>query len=140
MVPAKILSDLFPKAKFVTLLVSTKTTDILASVLVEKLKRVGSEKKILVVGSVDFAHNLSVIPAMQNNQETIDAISNRNYAKIKDFGDEHLDSPVILEILMKYSYTDNNGEWETWANSHSSLLMDRPNAQGTSYVVGVLRN
>lgn len=137
-VPMSYLHHYFPQAQFVPLLFSPNFSlnqlEKFAKNLVLNLP-----SDTLYVASVDFSHNNMPLAAARYNAESITTIHSFDYAELLSYSDEHMDSPGAIGTLLKVMNLTGSYSWETWFNSHGSLLTDNPLLQGTSYVIGVFR-
>ena len=91
-----------PDAKVVTILLSRQVTLQQTEDMAEVLAAQGNDKKILVVGSIDFSHGLSVEEGKKRDEGTLAAINHHDLAAIKKMSNEHLDSPETLCTLLSY--------------------------------------
>ncbi|MDO8551231.1 MAG: AmmeMemoRadiSam system protein B [bacterium] len=132
------LENYFPGAKFLPLAVSPHYTpeeiEQITSFLAEKLPL-----QTLFVASLDFSHEEMLLTALEKNKETIEVIKNFDYQTLYRFKDDHLDSPLAVVIFLRVIEKLSGGNWETWDNTHGSVLIDDPTLQGTSYVIGIFR-
>lgn len=132
------LDKYFPKSKVIPIIVSStynfddleKRTNYLVSSL---------PKDTLFIASVDFSHNKTLSEGLLKNNESIKAISNFDYKTILDFKDDHIDSPVAISSFLLTMEKLKTVTWETWYSNHASLLLNKPDLQGTSYVIGVFK-
>lgn len=135
-VPISYLQRYFPDAKYIPIIspfyFSKSEISRIASVLSVTLP-----EDTLYIASVDFAHEKMLLEAMENNRETEEAIANFDYEKIYQFQDDHTDSPASLGLLLNIMQRLNTTNWETWYNSHGALIENKPDLQGTSYMIGV---
>lgn len=137
-IPISYLQNFFPQAKFIPLIISPyfvpeklrETAGFLVKIMPEDT---------LYVASIDFAHEKMVWEAAANNQETIATIGNFDYRLLLDYGNDHLDSPAAMGMLMHIGEKLGAKNWQTWFDSHGAKLTGDPTLQGTSYVVGVFR-
>jgi MEMO1 family protein len=87
---------------------------------------------MLIVGSVDFSHYLSVQELEKKDSQTIKAIEDKNYSLISSFHDDNLDSPSTVNALLKV--TDILGSNKLlWQNSNSFKVLDSDINDTTSY-------
>ena len=91
-----------PKTKVVNLMVSPNLSVQKEDMMVSMLLSMSGQKKILVIGSIDFSHYLSPTVAKRMDQETEQAVEAFRLGAINQFGDEHLDSPKCMRFLLKY--------------------------------------
>lgn len=127
------LKYFLPEAKIVPLVVSGRLSLEESLVLGEKLAELVDEKTIFV-GSIDFSHYLSSEDSKRKDQETLQAIRAKDYSQIASFGDDHVDSPpsllVVLSFLEKRAV---NYSWEVIRQTDAGSILGRPNAPGTSH-------
>jgi AmmeMemoRadiSam system protein B len=136
--PMTYLKEYWPEAKFVPVLVSPFYTPEKLAEMAKWLSE-NTPKNTLFVASVDFAHENQFTKAMANNQESIEAISSFDFKKLQTFDDNHMDSPAAMATLLYLMQERKTTKWETWESLHGAELLDNPEAQGTSYVVGTFR-
>lgn len=128
-----------PKAKAAVFLVSrTMTLENIfnfAKTLSNTIKE--SNKKILLVCSVDFSHYLPPYLARENDKITKQAIQDRNYAKIYNFTNEYLDSPATLITFLVYLSESGiaDGEEKFLINTDASEFLGGGISETTTYFV-----
>ena len=132
------LTKYFSKSKIIPIIISS-TYDLedlktKTAYLTNKLPQ-----DTLYISSVDFSHNKTTSEGLLKNDESIKAISTFDYKTILDFKDDHIDSPVAITTLLLTMEKLNAKTWETWYTSHGGLLLNKPDLQGTSYVIGVFK-
>jgi AmmeMemoRadiSam system protein B len=94
----------------------------------------------LVVASTDFSHQHIQEEAYPLDSMTISAIKDFNFAKLLSFGDDNIDSPAAMAILMYVMQLEKTTTWETWQEGHGAVFSGKPQLVGTSYVTGVFVN
>lgn len=63
----------------------------------------------IFIASVDFSHYLTINKALDNDNETIKLIKEKNYKSLMNLDNGYLDSPEALILLMKtMDYTENS--------------------------------
>jgi AmmeMemoRadiSam system protein B len=129
------LAEFFPNIKVLPLMMPTNPNPQQLQELKAFLANISEQT--LFLASVDFAHNLTYLEAIENNQESIDAITHFDYQQISQFNDQHLDSPQSINLLLQIMQKKNNTDFQVWYNTHGALLSDQPNLVGTSYVVAI---
>lgn len=92
----------FPKVQIVNLLVSPSLSVQKENALVDALLSINQEKKMLVIASIDFSHYLSAEEARKMDRETERAVETFQLEVLNQYGDEHLDSPKCMRIVLKY--------------------------------------
>jgi len=132
------IQNYLPNAKMLPLMISPYASK---NDLYDKVNYLTSitPSDTLFIASVDFAHDVMQDTALKNNEESIAAISSFDYQTILDFGDDHMDSPLSISMLLKSMQKEGSTKWETWYSSHAAILEGDPAIQGTSYVIGVFR-
>ena len=93
--------------------------------------------KTLFIASIDFAHDVTYLEALKNNQESIEAIQSFDYQQIRHFDDQHLDSPQSITLLLQIMQQNRVTDFRVWHDTHGALLSNQVGLVGTSYVVGV---
>ena len=135
-VPMTYLARYFPSAKFIPIAVTpyytTEKLMTMAKILSGLLP-----PETLFVASTDFSHNHNLSEAVLNDAMTIDAIRNFNFARLTKFDDNNIDSPPAMKTVMYIMELRNADKWQTWQESHGSIITGNPNLVGTSYVSGV---
>lgn len=91
-----------PVAKIVPILISGSLTMKEVEELSDFLTEVSRDKNILLLGSIDFSHYLNSKESAVKDKETILLIESKHYLRIKELGDDNIDSPNTLLTLMKY--------------------------------------
>jgi len=135
-IPMSYLAQYYPGAQFVPIAVApyytTEKLNLMASILAKVLP-----EQTLFVASTDFSHKHLQNQALIFDRQTIDVIKNFNYRKLLSFGDDNLDSPAAMAVVMKIMQIRNTTQWETRNESHGALITGNPLLAGTSYVTGV---
>jgi len=108
-----------PNAKVVTVLFSRRVTLRQTEDMAEILAYQAKSKKLLVIGSIDFSHGLSVEEGKKKDEVTLSAINHNDLGSIKKMTNEHLDSPETLCTLLSYMEI---------SRSSSPILLDHKNA------------
>jgi AmmeMemoRadiSam system protein B len=135
-IPMATLMHYYPGAKFIPIAVSPYYT-------AEKLKRMATilsnilPGQTLFVASTDFSHGHMQTEAELYDAQTIDAIKNFDFRKLSGYGNDNLDSPAAMEVIMNVMLARNATVWKTWNESHGAILTGNPQLSGTSYVSGV---
>lgn len=94
----------FPKAKVAPFLVSRTLSMDETLLLAETIENAAknSEKKVLLLCSIDFSHFLSPEKAALNDIKTKEAILSKDYLQIHNFSNNFVDSPASLIIFLHY--------------------------------------
>lgn len=138
-IPMGYLRLYFPKASFIPIAISRYYTPEklrqMANILTELLP-----KNALIVASTDFSHEHTISEAKVYDAQTIQAIYNKDYQKLYKFGDDNLDSPAAMGILMQVMEKRSAGNFELLEESHGGILTGNPSLVGTSYVIGSFKS
>ena len=92
----------------------------------------------VIVAAVDFSHGLPASAAHQRDGETLSVLRGRDWSPLLRWGNDHLDSPASVAVLMESMSRVGAGRFEFRANSDSSAAGGSPSGV-TSYVVGYYR-
>lgn len=135
-IPLIYLNEVYPEAEIIPLAISThgdqETMDKVSQILANNFK-----ENTLFILAIDFAHNVGFFEGVENNEDTIEALSNFDYETIKNFDDKHLDSTLATTLFLKIMEKIGSTNWETLESSHGSVILGIPDLQGTSYVTGI---
>lgn len=135
---APYIKKYFPNAKVVPILFSRTNSkeelEKLASFLANN-----SSLQTLFLASIDFSHDSSSLEGIDNNKESINILQSFDYKKLLALKDDHMDAPDAAAVLLMTMQLLHTTTWETWHNTHSSILLNNPSLFGTSYVIGVFR-
>jgi AmmeMemoRadiSam system protein B len=125
---------LLPGAKVIPIIVKQKIDpseiESVSDTLSQLLKR--NENSVILV-STDFSHYLNVSEANEKDGETLNSIKMRDYSKIVSYGNDNIDSPASLVLLMKSIEKLGDFEINVLNHSNSGILMNKPDSQTTSY-------
>ena len=130
------ISHYLPDAKVAPVLVSRTLSLDNTLAFASELSRiiVESEKRVLLVCSIDFSHFLTPSEAAENDRVTEDAIRTSDYQKIHDLQNEYVDSPASLIIFLRYlEYL--NVKAEIIDNTDASEFLGYGIGETTSYFV-----
>lgn len=124
---------IFPNAKFLPVILKSSVNAEQAKDLAEKIYEISKNKKILVLGSIDFSHYKDSITAQTHDKTSLAAIKNSSFAEIYGLD---IDSPASLYAIMDYSRMQG-AEFELLNNSNSAILAGKQDLEETtSYVTG----
>ena len=96
------VSEYWPHARVVTILLSRGASSRQLSVLAQCLHAYTKEQAVLLLASVDFSHYQTPEIAQKNDRETINAIESGAAETVLSYGGEHVDSPQTMTVLMKF--------------------------------------
>ena len=97
------------------------------------------DSRTAIVAAVDFSHYLSAQEARLRDRETVAALRSLNPSRILSFGDDHLDSPGSIAVMMEVMRLLGATQFELRENSNSSELSGSALAPVTSYIDGYYR-
>jgi len=90
----------------------------------------------VVVAAVDFSHGLPASDARQRDSETLALLRTSDWAPLLRWGNEHLDSPASVAVLMETMGRLGTTRFELRGNSNSGEVSGDLASPVTSYVVG----
>jgi len=90
----------------------------------------------VVVAAVDFSHGLPPSDAHQRDSETLAPLRAFDWAPLLRWGNEHLDSPASVAVLMETMGRLGATRFELRGNSNSGEVSGDLTSPVTSYVVG----
>jgi len=90
----------------------------------------------VVVAAVDFSHGLPTSDAHQRDSETLALLRASDWAPLLRWGNEHLDSPASVAVLMETMGRLGATRFELRENSSSGEVSGDLTSPVTSYVVG----
>jgi AmmeMemoRadiSam system protein B len=124
-----------PEAKVVPLILrgglSAADVQRLAAALTPLL-----DQGTVIVAAVDFSHGLPASVAHQRDSETLGVLRGLDWSPLLRWGNEHLDSPASVAVLMETMGRLGTGRFELRANSDSGLVSGDLASPVTSYLVG----
>lgn len=96
------IKNYLPNAKVVTILLDKETTLNDIYKLAFAIEKVSQNEKILLLGSIDFAHYQDYETTVMRDQYTLELIENGNIGQLKVLHGEHLDTSESLGVIMLY--------------------------------------
>lgn len=121
-----------PDSAIVPIMLHPDLTEREAENLADLLLQNTGNRDVLVA-SVDFSHYLTGEEAMQRDAVTLEAMEERDYARLMKMGDEYLDSPPSLVTLMKAMDKAGAGNMTVLHHSNSARILERDLEKTTSY-------
>lgn len=131
------VSHYLPSTKIIPILVSAHITSDEINNLVNFLAK-NIDENTVVIAAVDFSHNLLMDEAKEKDKITIEAIKNFDIASIQKMGNDHLDSPRSIEILLRTLQKMKTTNIQLLQNTNSGLILGNPTIPTTSYVEMVM--
>jgi hypothetical protein len=93
----------------------------------------------VLIASVDFSHYLPALEASRRDLETIEALRALDAARILSFGNEHLDSPPSIALVIETVRALGAMSFDVRENASSPWFGAPARGGVTSYVVGYFR-
>jgi AmmeMemoRadiSam system protein B len=90
----------------------------------------------VVVAAVDFSHGLPAPVAQQRDGETLALLGAFDWTPLLHWGNEHLDSPASVAVLMETMSRLGAARFEVRGNSNSGEVTGDLASPVTSYIVG----
>ncbi|MCR6544896.1 AmmeMemoRadiSam system protein B [Dehalobacterium formicoaceticum] len=104
-----------------------------ANVLGEKIAGIMGDKTV-VLASVDFSHYLKCDEAELKDQETIQALKERNLGRIFTMNDDYLDSPAAIGVLFTAMNKLGKNDFAVLNHTNSGVILGNKNIATTSYI------
>jgi AmmeMemoRadiSam system protein B len=124
-----------PEAKVVPLILrgglSAEDVERLATALTPLM-----DEGTVLVAAVDFSHGLPASVARQRDSETLALLSASDWAPLLRRGNEHLDSPASVAVLVETAGRLGATRFELRGNSNSGEISGDGASPVTSYIVG----
>ena len=124
-----------PEAKVVPLILRGGLSEADVQRLAAALAPLLDEGTVIVV-AVDFSHGLPASVARQRDGETLGVLRARDWSPLLRWGNEHLDSPASVAVLMETMSRLGAGRFELRANSDSGRVSGDSASPVTSYLAG----
>ncbi len=121
-----------PDTRLVPLVLYWDITPREAANMGKLLEEYAGEKSV-VVASVDFSHYLTMEEAEEKDRETLEAILEADYERIFRMGNDHLDSPGSIGILLQTMKNLGADNLTVLHHSNSGLVLGRETEETTSY-------
>jgi AmmeMemoRadiSam system protein B len=96
-------------------------------------------EETVIVAAVDFSHGLPASAAHQHDEETLTLLHTLDWQPLLRWGNEHLDSPPAVALLLTTMQKLGATRFELRANSSSGEIAGDPASPVTSYIVGHFR-
>ena len=104
--------------------------------LVEKIKQLVDHKKVVVIGSVDFSHDLSLENANKKDQITKEILKNKSYKRLFNLNNDYLDSPTTAYMTIMLLRGMGFDHQVLLNEGNAALILNRPKMDATtSYLV-----
>ena len=104
--------------------------------LVKNIKNLIGDKNVVVIGSVDFSHDLSLENANQKDRITKEIIRNKSYKRLFTLNNDHIDSPTTAYLTIMLLKEMGYEQQDLLSESNAALILNRPSMKATtSYLV-----
>lgn len=138
LIPA--LPRFYPDATVAPIVVRSRPAPAEIRGLASALAGLLAEPGTVIIASVDFSHYRTAIEAAGRDRESLAALSGLESGRVLGFGNEHLDSPGAVALLIETMRLVGATRFDLWRNAISSQFgggSAAPNV--TSYIVGAYR-
>jgi AmmeMemoRadiSam system protein B len=138
LVPA--VAYFFPGASVIPIAVHARPSPFELDRMAATLARLLADRGTVLVTSVDFSHYRSAAESKRRNAESIRAIASFDTGRILGFGNEHMDSPATIALLLDTMRLVRAAHFRLWADTNSSRFGGPSTAPNvTSYITGSFR-
>jgi MEMO1 family protein len=127
-----LINQSFPGIPIIPIILSSRLPYDQLLTLVQILTT-ASQKNILIIGSIDFSHYLSLAEADNYDKNTLDLITTRNYPMIRTLDNRSLDASPVLEVVMRTMDAVGAQKIEVLSHTNSGRLSGNPVAPTTSH-------
>jgi AmmeMemoRadiSam system protein B len=101
---------------------------------VATIKSMIGNKKVIIMGSLDFSHYLTMEAANQKDELTRSLIKNGRYELLWTLRNESMDSPTTAFMTLQLLKGIGEGDLTEFGHSNSALILNQPTlSQTTSY-------
>ncbi len=97
------IAHFFPDATVCTVMLSRGAGDVQVQALAENLAKLSKTQDIFVLGSADFSHYQDERTARNCDAETARILAAGDRAQLLQLGNDHLDSPETVAVLLTYA-------------------------------------
>ncbi len=133
-----LLDQHFPHTPVIPLVLSTRLSQDQITQLLPILQSALSHRAI-IIGSIDFSHYLSLSEADKHDEITYQLILKRDYDQIRVLGNDHLDAPQVLELVLKTMDQVGAMGVEKLSHTNSGRIANNPLAPTTSHFIFLFR-
>jgi AmmeMemoRadiSam system protein B len=92
-----------------------------------------SDNDTVIIASVDFSHYLKYQNAQKNDKETLKLLEMFDYKSLLKLGNDYLDSPASLAILLMVMNNVNANKLKVINHTNSSNILNDFESQSTGY-------
>lgn len=123
-----------PNSKVVPLILKNDFDEEDVDELVIALQKYIQNQKVIILASVDFSHYLTNFEAKEKNEQSLSAIKERSYDEIFSFGNDHIDSPASVAVVLKTMDAIDAKQMTVLHDTNSGEMLGDNSAQITSYL------
>jgi MEMO1 family protein len=135
LIPA--VAHFFPDSTVIPIAVHARPSPFELDRMAARLSGLLEDPGTVVVSSVDFSHYRSAAESARRNAESIEAITSFDTGRVLGFGNEHMDSPATIALLLETMRLAGARRFTLWANTNSSRFGGPSTAPNvTSYITG----
>lgn len=102
------LADYLPNTGLAAIMLQPTATESSLKALAELIADYAEDKKVLVLGSVDFSHYLMPDDAKQMDELTKNVIASADYGRLMRLSSDNVDSPHTVYVVMKAAEAMNS--------------------------------
>lgn len=121
-----------PEVKMVPILLSGRLNKEESEIIADNLKTIWTEG-IIIIASVDFSHYLTNKQAQEKDKVTFEVIKNFDYRQLYILGNDCLDSPPSIGVLLMIMQKIGKTKIDLFYNTNSGKLQDNDSIETTSY-------
>jgi AmmeMemoRadiSam system protein B len=104
--------------------------------LAQKIKHLIGDKNVVIIGSVDFSHDLSLEHANMKDQLTKEILKNKSYKRLFSLNNDYLDSPTTAYLTIMLLKEMGYEHQVLLKEGNAALILNRPRMKATtSYLV-----
>lgn len=122
-----------PNAKIVPIIISEKMSIEDAEKLSAALAKFARKRGTIIIASVDFSHYLPEAEAKEKDKESLVAIKNFDFQKIRSFGNDNMDSPPAIIVLLSALQNIGATDLKKIKNLNSEYFARSGSNETTSY-------
>lgn len=121
-----------PGVKVVPVLLSGRLNKEESEIIVDNLKNIWTDG-FIIIASVDFSHYLTNKQAQEKDKITFEVIKNFDYRQLYILGNDYLDSPPSIGILLMVMQKIGKTKIDLFYNTNSGELQNNDFIETTSY-------
>lgn len=95
------IADYLPGSKLACIMLQQEVSETALKALTQLIADYAVEKKVLLIGSVDFSHYLMPDEAREMDELTQNVIASKDYGRLMRLDSSNVDSPQTVYVVMK---------------------------------------